>query len=89
MQASEDVGKRGPSRHYWWECKSGEARMEDSVEVPQIFFKNRNTYDPVIPLTGMHLKKNDNTNLKRYMCPYVHCSITDNCQDMEITINVH
>ena len=41
------------------------------------------THDPAIPLLGIYLKKNKNTNLKRYMHPNAHSSITYNCQDME------
>ena len=32
---------------------------------------------------GYLLKENKNTNWKRYMHPYVHCSIIYNCQDTE------
>ena len=36
----------------------------------------------------LHLRvfeENKNTNLKRYMYPYVHCSIVYNSQDMDGT----
>ena len=42
-------------------------------------------YDPEIPLLGIYLKKNKNTNSKRNMHPIVHTSIIYNCQDMEAT----
>ena len=35
--------------------------------------------------SGYFLKENKNTNSKRYMYPYVHCSIVHNSQDMEAT----
>ena len=31
-------------------------------------------------------KENENTNKKRYMHPYVHCSIIYDSQDMEATL---
>ena len=40
-------------------------------------------YNPAIPLLGIYLKNNKNTNLKRYMHPNVHSSIIYNFQDME------
>ena len=42
-------------------------------------------YDPAILLLGIYLKKDKNTNWKRYMHPNVHCSIIYNSQDMEAT----
>ena len=35
--------------------------------------------------SGYFSKENENTNLKSYMQPYVHCSTTYNRQDMEAT----
>ena len=43
------------------------------------------SYDPAIPLLGIYLEKNKNTNLKRYMHSNVHSSVIYNCQDMEAT----
>ena len=41
-------------------------------------------YDPEIPLSGIYLtEENENTNLKRYMHPYIYCSIIYNTQDIE------
>ena len=40
-------------------------------------------YDTAIPLLGIYLKKNKNTNSKRYVHLNVHSSIIYNCQDME------
>ena len=42
-------------------------------------------YDPAIPLLGIYLEKNKNTNSKRYMKPNVHSSSIYNSQDMEAT----
>ena len=42
-------------------------------------------YDPAISLLGIFLKKNENTNLKRYMHPDMHSSIIYNSQDTETT----
>ena len=35
--------------------------------------------------SGYLSEENGNTNLKRYMYPYTHCSIISNSQDMEAT----
>ena len=66
----------------------GATTVENSMEVLQkiktritIWFSNS---------TGYLLKENDNTNLKRYMHPYVYCSIIYNSQDMEATqVSIH
>ena len=42
-------------------------------------------YDPVNSTPGYLFKENENTNLKRHMHHYVHCSIIYNSQDMEAT----
>ena len=42
-------------------------------------------YDPAVPLLGIHLDKNKNTNSKRFMHPDVHSSTIYNSQDMEAT----
>ena len=42
-------------------------------------------YEPAIPLLGIYLKNNKNTNSKRYMHPNVHSSIIYNSQDVEAT----
>jgi len=42
-------------------------------------------YDPVTPLLGNLSKENKNTNLKRYIHPYVYSSIIYNSQDMGAT----
>ena len=39
-------------------------------------------YDPVIPLLNIY-QKNENTNLKKYIHPHVHCSIIYNSPGME------
>ena len=41
------------------------------------------SYDPAIPLLGIHLEKT--IIQKRYMHPYVHSSTIHNSQDMETT----
>ena len=52
--------------------------------------KNKNLiiefpYDPAIPLLGIYPRKDENSSLKRYMYPRVHCSAIYNSQDMETT----
>ena len=62
--------------------QTGVATVEDSMEVPQKI-KNRNTIRSSNPSIGYLLKEYENTNSKRYMHPYVYCSIIYNSQDME------
>jgi len=40
-------------------------------------------YDPAIPLLGIYLEKNENTNLKRYLHLNGHRNTADNGQVME------
>ena len=42
-------------------------------------------YNPAIPLLGIYLEKNENTNSERHMDPNVHSSTIYNSQDMEAT----
>ena len=42
-------------------------------------------YDLAVPLLGIYLKKNENTNLNRYMHPSVHNCVIYNSQNMEAT----
>ena len=58
--------------------------VENSVEVPQKI-KNRTTICSSYSTPGYLSKENENTNLKREMHPYVHCTIIYNSQDMEAT----
>ena len=58
--------------------------MENSMEIPQKI-KNRATIWSSYPTPGYLCKENENTNLKRYIHPYVHYSIIYNSQDMETT----
>ena len=52
----------------------GAAAMEISMKVPQKT-KNRGLpSDPVSPLLGISLEKNENTNLKTYIHPNIHSS---------------
>jgi len=37
------------------------------------------------PILSILIKENENSNLKRYIQPHVHCRIIYNSQDMEIT----
>ena len=57
----------------WWKCKLVQPlwkSMEISNEI-----KNRTTIGSSYFISGYLYKKYENTNLKRYMHPYVHCSI--------------
>ena len=61
---------------------NGATAMEKSMEFPQKP-KHRTTIQSSNSTLG-HLFR-ENHNLKRYMCPSVHCSTTYNNQDMEAT----
>ena len=43
--------------------------------------KSKLPYDPAIPLLGIYLEKNKNTNSERYLHPDIHSSNIYNCQD--------
>ena len=58
--------------------------MEYSVAIPQKI-KNRVTMWFSNPSSGCLLEKLENIYLKRYIHPYVHCSIIHGSQDMETT----
>ena len=45
--------------------------------------QNRSTIQPSNSAPGYLSKENEDTNLKRYMHLYVHCSTVYNSQDME------
>ena len=55
-----------------------------SMKFPQKI-KNKSTIQSSNSTSGYFSKENRNTNLKRYMHSYVHCSIICNSQDMEAT----
>ena len=61
----------------------GAATMESSMEIPQKI-KNGPALLPSNSTSGYIFKETQNTNLKEYMHPYVHCSIIYNHQDMEL-----
>ena len=52
---------------------------ENSMEVPPKFFKNSSF------TSGYLFEENQNTNLKRYMYPHVHCSIIYDSQARKAT----
>ena len=60
------------------------ATIENSMESTQKV-KIRATLWYSNSTAGYLLKDNKNTKLKRYMYPYVYCSIIYNSQDMEAT----
>ena len=62
--------------------KIGAVTMENRKEATQKL-KIELPYDPEIPLLVIYPK--ESKTLKRYMHPYVHCSIICNSQDVEAT----
>ena len=79
IYAREDVEKREPSYivggniNWCSHCgkQYGDFSKKLKIELP---------YDPAIPLLGIYLPKNKNTNLKRYIHSNVHSSIIYNCK---------
>ena len=77
-------GKKGTLAHSWWECKLVQPLWKTvwrflrklKLELP---------YDPANPLSSIYLKKNKNTNSKRYTHPRVYCNIIYTSQGMEAT----
>ena len=62
--------------------QTGATTVENSMEFPQKT-KNGSAFQPRYPTSGNISKGTQNTNLKEREHPYVHCSITYNCQDTE------
>ena len=62
----------------------GAATMENSMQVSQKI-EGRTTIRFSNSTSGYFPKENENTNSKRYMHPYVHCSIIYHNQDVEAT----
>ena len=73
--------KKGTLVHNLWECKLGTATVENIMEFPQKI-KNKITIWSSNS-TGYLPEEFENTNLKRYMHPYVYCSIIYDSQIME------
>ena len=60
------------------------ATMKNRMDVPQKI-KNRTTMWSSYSSMRYLPKENENTNFKRYMCPYVYCSVIYNSLDMKAT----
>ena len=68
--------------HCWWQCKL----VQPLLKMLRLFLKKLKievSYDPTIPLLGIYLEKNENTNLKRYIHLNVQSNVTYDYQDME------
>ena len=80
--------EKGMLIYCWQECKL----VQPLWKTVWRFFKKLRIelpYDPAIPFLGIYLKKNKNTNSKRYMHPNVHSSIIYNCSDNGSNLCVH
>ena len=78
----QGYGENGTLVHCWWEYKL----VQPLWKTVWRFLKKLKTelpYDPAILLLSIHLERNENTILKRYMHSYVHSSTIYNSQDME------
>ena len=64
--------------------QTGAATMENSTEIPQKI-KNGAALWPTDSSHGYVCEETQNTNLKEYGDPYVHCCLTYSSQDMEAT----
>ena len=81
-----NVGEKATLLQCCWGCKSVQLLWK-TVQIPQ---KKKKIKNKAIVLSsystsGYLSKEYENTNLKRYIHPYVHLSIIYNSQDMEIT----
>jgi len=65
--------------------RNSAATVGNSMEFSQKKTKTELSYDPVIPLLGIYVKKKKHTNSKRYNRPNIHSSFIYGCQDMEAT----
>ena len=74
ISAGEDVEKKGTLTHCWKCIGTGAATVENSMEVSQKI-KNGTVLWPRDSTSGYIFKEIQNTNLKEYMHPYVHCSV--------------
>ena len=74
-------GEKETLPHCWWQCKLAQPLRK----MLRLFLKKLKTvsYDPTIPLLGIYLEKNENTNLKRYIHLNVQSNVTYDYQDME------
>ena len=77
-------GEKGTLVHCWWDCKLVQPLMTNSMEIPQRI-KNRTIICPSHTTSGYLSEEHENTHWKRYMYPYVHCSIIYKSQDMKTT----
>ena len=67
---------------YYFLANLSAATRENSIEVPQKS-KNRTTTWSSNSIPGYLSKENKKTNSKRYIHPYVHCSIIHNSQNCQ------
>ena len=76
----QGCGERGALVHFWWECRLVQPlwktlwRFLKKLKIEILSSNSTTRYLP---------KDNENTNLKRYVHPYVYCNIIYNSQDME------
>ena len=76
-------GEKGTLLHCWWECTLAQPLWRRvwrflkklKIELP---------YDPAIP-SWAYIWRHENSNLKRYTHPNVHCSTIYNSQYIEAT----
>ena len=67
----EEERRKREHVYFWWDCKLCTTIMENIIELTQKL-KMQLPYNYT---SGYLSKENENTNLERYMYPYVHCSI--------------
>jgi len=63
-------GEKGTLIHCKWECKLVQSLRKTVGSFLKLKFEL--PCDIAIPLLGIHMEKNENTNLKRYFYPSVH-----------------
>ena len=80
----EDVEKRKPFVHYWWECRL----MQPLWKTVWRFLKkirDRTIIWSIKSISEYLSEGNKNSNSKRHSHTQAHCSIVYNSQDMEAT----
>ena len=89
LKLSPGSASRGPVNQLMgnWACFSLTISSDIFPIIQLQYFKKLKIeilHDPAIPFLGIY-PKNTKTHSKRYMHPYVHCSIIHNRQDLETT----
>ena len=81
-KCSRGCGERGTVLHGCWECRLMQPLWKAVWNFLKI--KNGTAFWPSNPTSGNISEGTQNTNSKEHKHPYVHCSVTNNSQDLEV-----